>query len=143
MDAVDRRLGLLGGGGRRGRGAARRLRVLLRPQAPTRFDARSGDIIWTADVGGIVSGAGSIVGDIYYVSILAGKTYGLDTDTGERVFTFDKGEYNPVISDGERIYLTGYSSINALEQKEKRGRRGAKKGGGKKKARGRKDGGKK
>ncbi len=102
------------------------------------FDARSGDIIWTADVGGIVSGAGSIVGDIYYVSILAGKTYGLDTDTGERVFTFDKGEYNPVISDGERIYLTGYSSINALEEKEKKSGGGAKGGGKPKKGDGKK-----
>jgi outer membrane protein assembly factor BamB len=95
------------------------------------FDARSGAIIWTADVGGIVSGAGSIVGDVYYVSILAGKTIGLDTRSGERVYEFPKGEYNPVISDGERIYLTGYSSINALEPKEKgkKGGKGSKKGG--------------
>jgi outer membrane protein assembly factor BamB len=88
------------------------------------FDAEDGEILWTKNVDGIVSGAGSIVGDVYYVSILAGKTFGLDTDSGKEVFEFPKGEYNPVISDGERIYLTGYSSINALEPKEK------KKGGG-------------
>jgi outer membrane protein assembly factor BamB len=93
------------------------------------FDAEDGEVLWSTDVGGIVSGAGSIVGDIYYVSILAGKTFGLDTDSGEKVFEFPKGEYNPVISDGERIYLTGYSSINALEPKEE------KKGSGGKKAR--------
>lgn len=101
------------------------------------FDAEDGQILWTTDVDGIVSGAGSIVGDVYYVSILGGKTFGLDTDSGEKVFEFPKGEYNPVISDGERIYLTGYSSINALEQKEERkggngGKGGGKKGGGKK-----------
>jgi outer membrane protein assembly factor BamB len=98
------------------------------------FDAEDGEILWSTDVGGIVSGAGSIVGDVYYVSILAGKTFGLDTDSGEKVFEFPKGEYNPVISDGHRIYLTGYSSINALEPKDERkgggkgGKSGAKKG---------------
>jgi outer membrane protein assembly factor BamB len=92
------------------------------------FDARTGDVIWSNDVGGIVSGAGGIIGDVYYVSILAGKTIGLDTDSGEKVFEFPKGEYNPVISDGERIYLTGYSSINALEPKEEKRKKG---GGGK------------
>jgi outer membrane protein assembly factor BamB len=98
------------------------------------FDAQDGQILWATDVGGIVSGAGSIVGDVYYVSILAGKTLGLDTDSGEKVFEFPKGEYNPVISDGHRIYLTGYSSINALEPK---GTTKEKKGGGK----GRREGG--
>ena len=84
------------------------------------MDARTGSVIWSKDTGGIISGAGSIVGGVYYVSILAGKTFGYDTADGDLVFKFDKGEYNPVISDGERIYLTGYSSINAFEQKTKR-----------------------
>jgi outer membrane protein assembly factor BamB len=84
------------------------------------MDARTGSVIWSKDTGGIISGAGAIVGDVYYVSILAGKTFGYDTANGDLVFKFDKGEYNPVISDGERIYLTGYSSVNALEPKEKK-----------------------
>jgi outer membrane protein assembly factor BamB len=92
------------------------------------MDARTGDVIWTRDTGGIISGAGAIVGDIYYVSILAGKTYGYDTASGDVVFKFNKGEYNPAISDGNRLYITGYSSINAFEQKTKK-----KKSGGKKK----------
>lgn len=102
------------------------------------FDARSGQIIWSTSVGGIVSGAGSIVGDVFYVSILAGETIGLDTETGKKVFSFPKGEYNPIISDGVRLYLTGYSSINALEQKEEGG--GGSKGGAKKSRKRPKDG---
>ena len=35
--------------------------------------------------------------------------------TGKQVFHYKTGTYTPVISDGRRIYLTGYSSINALE----------------------------
>ena len=35
--------------------------------------------------------------------------------TGHLVFHYKTGTYTPVISDGRRIYLVGYSSINALE----------------------------
>ena len=35
--------------------------------------------------------------------------------TGRRVFRYKTGAYTPVISDGRRIYLVGYSSINALQ----------------------------
>ena len=34
--------------------------------------------------------------------------------SGRRVFRYPKGTYTPVISDGRRLYLTGYSSITAL-----------------------------
>jgi len=34
---------------------------------------------------------------------------------GHKVFGYGTGAYTPVISDGHRIYLTGYSSITALE----------------------------
>jgi outer membrane protein assembly factor BamB len=101
------------------------------------MDARTGDVIWTRDTGGIISGSGAIVGDVYYVSILAGKTFGYDTATGDIVFKFNKGEYNPAISDGEKLYITGYSSINAFEQKEKEP---AKKRGSKEKPKGGKQG---
>jgi hypothetical protein len=35
--------------------------------------------------------------------------------TGRVVFRYRTGAYTPVISDGRRIYLVGYSSIHALE----------------------------
>ena len=35
--------------------------------------------------------------------------------TGRQVFHYKTGTYTPVISDGRRIYLIGYSSITALE----------------------------
>jgi hypothetical protein len=35
--------------------------------------------------------------------------------SGKRVFRYPYGTYTPVISDGRRIYLTGYSSITALQ----------------------------
>ena len=35
--------------------------------------------------------------------------------SGKRVFRYPRGTYTPVISDGRRLYLTGYSSITALQ----------------------------
>ena len=53
--------------------------------------------------------------------------------SGRRVFRYPKGTYTPVISDGHRIFLTGYSSITALQpitQAEIRARGAAQSGAG-------------
>ena len=61
-------------------------------------------------------GSLSAVGEIVYVSEFTDKTTsGFTMKTGRRVFHYPKGTYTPVISDGHRIFLTGYSSITALE----------------------------
>lgn len=87
------------------------------------LDARNGSEIWSTGVGGEISGAGTVVGDIFYVAdVDSEKTVGLDIKSGKRVWGIDRGKYNPVISDGQRMYLTGYASIAALEPK----RRGSK-----------------
>jgi hypothetical protein len=106
------------------------------------LDADSGDTIWTAGVGGFISGSASVVDDVVYGSDSDNqRTYGWAVDDGHVVYEVDKGQYNPVISDGRRIYLTGYAGITKLTPKEKGagpGKGGAKKhghkheGGGKK-----------
>ena len=95
------------------------------------LDARTGEEIWSATIGGEISGAGSVVGDVFYVSdVDLDKTVGFDIHTGESVYNVDEGEYNPVISDGRRIYLTGYASIIAMEPRsEKPHRKGDGAGG--------------
>jgi outer membrane protein assembly factor BamB len=83
------------------------------------LNADSGDEIWTAEVGGLISGAGSVVGDIVYVSAVnTDSTKGFAIRSGEQVFNIGRGEYNPVISDGRRIYLTGYAGITKLTPKK-------------------------
>jgi hypothetical protein len=42
-------------------------------------------------------------------------TFGYDVKTGKKVFYSDQGEYNPVISDGKKVYLTGTSTIRAFK----------------------------
>jgi hypothetical protein len=63
-----------------------------------------------------VIGAASVVGEIVYVANLnTTETDGFNVANGNKVFTFKDGAYNPVISDGRNIYLTGYKTIYALK----------------------------
>lgn len=80
------------------------------------LDAKNGETRWEASAGGKVVGSVSAVGNIVYAAEFTNKTtVGFDMKTGKRVFRYKTGTYTPVISDGRRIYLVGYSSINALE----------------------------
>jgi outer membrane protein assembly factor BamB len=80
------------------------------------LDAKDGDLRWSRSAGGQVVGSLTAVGDIVYVAEFTSKTTsGFMMRSGKRVFRYPKGTYTPVISDGRRIYLTGYSSITALD----------------------------
>lgn len=93
------------------------------------LDARDGETRWAHSAGGQVVGSLSAVGSIVYVAEFTNtSTNGFDMRTGRRVFHYKTGAYTPVISDGRRIYLVGYSSINALQpvRAEPKARRGPK-----------------
>jgi outer membrane protein assembly factor BamB len=80
------------------------------------LNAKTGATRWQRSAGGPVIGSLSAVGRIVYVSEFdPGGTLGLDMANGHQLFHFRSGAYTPVISDGHRIYLTGYSSVNALQ----------------------------
>jgi outer membrane protein assembly factor BamB len=80
------------------------------------FDARSGAIRWSRGGYGRISGGATVIGDIVYFADLGNKkTYGLGARTGRKVYEHERGSYNPVVSDGETIYLTGYHALYALQ----------------------------
>jgi outer membrane protein assembly factor BamB len=79
------------------------------------LNARSGSVIWSRPAGGIVSGAASVIGKVVYFSALTGRrTYGLSAKTGRVLWSFGQGAFNPAISDGKRIYITGYGGEYAF-----------------------------
>lgn len=79
-------------------------------------DAKSGKEIWSEAAGGQISGPATVVGDVVYVSTFSGNsTIGLDLGSGRRVFSYDDGEYGPVVSDGQTLYLTGGSTVVAFD----------------------------
>ena len=80
------------------------------------LNAQSGEPRWIGSAGGSVIGSLVAVGNIVYVSEFDDtSTTGYAMKTGRRVFRYPRGTYTPVVSDGRRIYLVGYSSITALE----------------------------
>ena len=81
------------------------------------LDARTGAVRWQKSIDGIVLGSSSVVGETVYVSAIGPNigTFGFDVKNGKKVFYNDQGEYNPVISDGKNIFLTGASTIRAFE----------------------------
>jgi len=79
------------------------------------LNARSGRIAWRFHPGGRISGSATIVGRVVYFADLAShRTYGLSISTGRVLFQMDTGSFDPVISDGQDIYLTGYTGLYAL-----------------------------
>jgi outer membrane protein assembly factor BamB len=84
------------------------------------FDARSGDVRWSVDAGGPVIGAASLIGEVvYFANLKTTHTKAVNAGNGETLWTFRDGAYNPVISDGKRLYLTGYKRIYALQPVKK------------------------
>jgi outer membrane protein assembly factor BamB len=81
------------------------------------LDARSGKLRWSHDSPGEISGAATIVGDVVYFSSFDGGTTGLGVKRGNVRFRWPDGRYTPVISDGKRIYLTGYAQVYGLVPK--------------------------
>jgi outer membrane protein assembly factor BamB len=101
------------------------------------LDAETGAIRWEHYLNGNILGSPSVVDRTVYVSVIGPNigTYGYAVKKGNKVFYNDQGEYNPVISDGQRIYLTGYSTIRAFEPMkpgegpQHKGKKGGGKGG--------------
>ncbi len=80
------------------------------------LNAKTGEPRWIRSAGGSVIGSLTAIGNIVYAAEFTnGSTDGYSMKTGRRVFHYKTGTYTPIISDGKRLYLVGYSSINALQ----------------------------
>ena len=84
------------------------------------LDARTGGTRWTHEDGGKISGAATVVGDIVYYSNWGHRdTTGLWAKSGDVAWHSTRGAFNPVVSDGQTVYVTGFSSIGAFVPKTK------------------------
>ena len=79
------------------------------------LDARSGHIDWQFDAHGKISGSATIIGrTVYFADLGTHRTYGLGISTGRSTFELATGSFDPVISDGKNIYLTGLTGLYAF-----------------------------
>jgi len=80
------------------------------------LDAKSGKVRWTYRSGGKISGSPTIIGDVvYYADLGRAVTVGLRVGNGKVAFKYPIGAYDPIVSDGVNLYLTGNRSLTALE----------------------------
>jgi len=78
------------------------------------LDAATGRVRWSFAGGAPISGSASVLGRIVYLSTLGERTFGLDAAIGRELWRFPDGKYSPMVADGRRLYLTGYSHLYAL-----------------------------
>ncbi len=79
------------------------------------LNARSGHIAWKFDAHGKISGSATIVGrTVYFADLGTHRTYGLGISTGRPTFQLETGSFDPVISDGKYIFLTGLEGLYAF-----------------------------
>ncbi len=80
------------------------------------LDARTGGVRWTRSLGGKISGAPTVIGDLVFVSSVNLKdTWALGANTGKTIWRTNRGGFNPAISDGRRIYFNGFTSLFGLD----------------------------
>jgi outer membrane protein assembly factor BamB len=83
------------------------------------LSARSGHEQWTYRAGGRISGSATIIGHVVYFADLGSRTtIGLGISTGRQVFGGFPGSFDPVVTDGTRVYLTGYTGLFALTPRD-------------------------
>jgi outer membrane protein assembly factor BamB len=79
------------------------------------LDARSGKRRWSHHAGGRISGSATILGrTVYFADLGTRRTIGLGISTGRVAFQMATGSFDPVVTDGSKIYLTGYTGLYGL-----------------------------
>jgi outer membrane protein assembly factor BamB len=84
------------------------------------LDARTGAVRWRHRAEGKISGAATVIGDLVFYSTLTHHTTALGANTGRKVWSTKRGAFNPVVSDGRRIFLNGYTNLYGLDARGSR-----------------------
>ena len=78
------------------------------------LDAATGALLWKFHANGPISGSATVVDGVVYFATLKRRTYGLDALTGKQVWTYPDGAFTPVVTDGKRLYVVGWSKLYAF-----------------------------
>jgi outer membrane protein assembly factor BamB len=79
------------------------------------LNARTGHISWKYSAGGRISGSPTIIGrHVYFADLGDHRTFGLGISTGRVTFDWYPGSFDPVISDGHNLFVTGTTGLYSL-----------------------------
>ena len=96
------------------------------------LDAATGDVRWQRDAHGAVHAAPTVMAGLVYYAVCSScgeaaqrcvargpdATYAVRARDGHEVWHFPAGKYaNPVVSDGDRLYVTGRAHEYAFARK--------------------------
>jgi outer membrane protein assembly factor BamB len=81
------------------------------------FDAASGRELWRFRANGPISGSPTVLDGVVYFASFKRRTYALDARSGRLLWSFPDGQYNPVVSDGKRLYLVGLARIYGMVER--------------------------
>jgi glucose dehydrogenase len=80
--------------------------------------ARTGKQRWSYDVGGPIPGTATVIDNtVFTSSFKTRKAIGLDVHTHKRTFLFETAGYNPVVSNGRKLFVVGYYKLVGLAPK--------------------------
>jgi outer membrane protein assembly factor BamB len=76
------------------------------------WNARTGDVRWSYEAGGKISGGAFVIGDLVWFDDLGNeRTVALGARTGRKVFTMETGAFNPLVTDGQTLFIVGYADM--------------------------------
>jgi outer membrane protein assembly factor BamB len=79
------------------------------------LSAYSGAVRWSYAAGGRISGSPTILGSLVYFAVLGThRTIALALTNGHVAYTRPSGSFDPVVSDGTRIFLSGLTGLYGL-----------------------------
>jgi len=79
------------------------------------LSAFSGAVRWRYRAGGRISGSPTILGRLVYFAVLGThRTVALRLTDGQVMYTRPSGSFDPVVTDGQRIYLSGQTGLFGL-----------------------------
>ena len=81
------------------------------------LDARSGAKSWVADAHGRVSGGAVVIGDTVWFSTLEQQTGLWAPNRHTCCLKISRGQFNPVVSDGQRLYLARRAMLSRDPQR--------------------------
>jgi outer membrane protein assembly factor BamB len=81
------------------------------------LDAADGRKRWSYDVGGQIPGSPTVVGTTVYTSSFQTQTtVGLDAGNGKPVWKWGSAGYEPMVTDGGRVFLIGFQTVWAFDE---------------------------
>jgi len=79
------------------------------------LSAYSGAVRWAFHAGGRISGSPTILGRILYFADLGRhQTFALNLRTGGVIYSRHSGSFDPIVSDGKLIFLSGITGLYGL-----------------------------